>query len=147
MNGYQAGSGQAVFAEDVYLYDLNKPASAPLAFRCARGGEERPVLLEALGISPIPVCVGTFVGTFGSTDDDTFGVTLGSTEDNTLFPVSVVTFATVAVGTLLSTGRLVITVPIGILVGLIFPPSVSIIFFVTVTLQTSFFDNISLPLL
>ncbi len=51
MNGYQAGSGQAVFAEDVYLYDLNKPASAPLAFRCARGGEEKPVLLEALGIS------------------------------------------------------------------------------------------------
>ena len=39
------------FLEDIYLYDLNTPDNAPLAFRSARGGEEQPTLLTLLGIS------------------------------------------------------------------------------------------------
>lgn len=40
------------FWEDVYLYDLNVPDSAPLAFRSARGGVAQPTLLGLLGVSP-----------------------------------------------------------------------------------------------
>lgn len=50
MNGYESAPAQPAFVEDVYLYDLNKPASAPLAYRCARGGEKQPPLLELLGL-------------------------------------------------------------------------------------------------
>lgn len=39
------------FGEDVYVYDLNRIQDAPLAFRCASGGQEMPDLLGLLGIS------------------------------------------------------------------------------------------------
>ena len=39
------------FCDDLYLYDLNSQGSPPLAYRCARAGEQQPSLLELLGIS------------------------------------------------------------------------------------------------
>ena len=52
IGGYEAvSSQQTVFSEDFYLFDLNRPSDAPLAYRCARGGEEQPDLLRVLGIS------------------------------------------------------------------------------------------------
>lgn len=39
------------FGEDVYVYDLNRIQDAPLAFRCASGGEDMPDLLSLLGVS------------------------------------------------------------------------------------------------
>lgn len=39
------------FVEDVYLYDLNRPERAPLAFRSARAGEAQPSLYELLELS------------------------------------------------------------------------------------------------
>ena len=40
-----------IFCEDVYLYDLNRLQSEPLAYRCARGGEQQIDLLSLLGVS------------------------------------------------------------------------------------------------
>lgn len=51
MYGYESAPAQPAFVEDIYLYDLNKPASAPLAYRCASGGEAQPALLDLLGLS------------------------------------------------------------------------------------------------
>lgn len=41
----------SVFWEDMYLYDLNRMQSGPLAYRCAKGGVQPPALTELLGIS------------------------------------------------------------------------------------------------
>lgn len=50
--GYEAvSSQQIIFAEDLYLFDLKCPLGAPLAYRCARGGQAQPDLLHVLGIS------------------------------------------------------------------------------------------------
>lgn len=52
IGGYEAViSQQTAFAEDLYLFDLKSPSGAPLAYRCARGGEEQPNLLGVLGIT------------------------------------------------------------------------------------------------
>lgn len=54
MSGYDAVNktdASTHFAEDVYVYDLNLPQSAPLAYRSADGGWEQPDLLTLLGLS------------------------------------------------------------------------------------------------
>lgn len=72
MSGYDAVNQleeNVLFAEDVYVYDLDQPQSAPLAYRSAGGGLEQPDLLALLGLCPrrwrayedrlydVPVCL------------------------------------------------------------------------------------------
>lgn len=46
-----SGAGNC-FYDDLYLYDLNAPDSAPLAYRCATGGTQPPALSLLLGLTP-----------------------------------------------------------------------------------------------